>query len=192
MNGYDFDKTIYDGDSFVHFYFYTIIKRPFLVLFFLPQMFCGLLFLLRLINKKHLKQLLMFNLRFFKDKEKLLEQFWDRNLKHIKQWYLEQKQADDVIISASPEFLVASACKRLGLKYIYGTDMNLQTQKITGKNCWGQEKVVRFEKEFGKDLILKTFYSDSLSDMPMMKKAEKGIFVKGDKREVIYNKNMTE
>lgn len=189
MNGYDFDKTIYNGDSFVHFYFYTIIKKPYLAIFFLPQMFCGLLFLLRLINKKHLKQLLMFNLRFFKDKEKLLNSFWEKKLKNIKKWYLSQKRDDDIIISASPEFLVASACKKLGLKYVFGTDTNINNGKITGKNCWGQEKVVRFEKEFGKDLILKTFYSDSLSDMPMMKKSEKGIFVKGNKRKIIYEKN---
>lgn len=188
MNGYDFDKTIYDGDSFVHFYFYTIIKKPYLAVLFLPQMFCGFLFVLKLISKKQLKQIIMLNLRFFKDKEKLLNNFWDKNLKKIKKWYLEQKKEDDVIISASPEFLVASACKRLGLKYVFGTDMNISTGKIVGKNCWGQEKVVRFEKEFGKSHILKTFYSDSLSDMPMMKKSEKGIFVKGDKRTVIYEK----
>lgn len=189
MNGYDFDKTIYDGDSFVHFYFYTLKRNPLLLFFFLPQMFCGLLFVLRIINKKHLKQALMLNLRFFKNREKLLEKFWNKHIKNIKAWYLQQKQEDDVIISASPQFLVEGACKRLGIKYVFGTDMNIQTGKISGQNCFGKEKVVRFEKEFGKQASLKTFYSDSLSDMPMMKKAQQGIFVKGNERSVIYNSN---
>jgi HAD superfamily phosphoserine phosphatase-like hydrolase len=186
MNGYDFDNTIYNGDSFVHFYFYTILKRPFLILIAPFQMLAGSLFGLRIIRKKQLKQCLMFNLKFFSNKEKLLTKFWDKHIKNLKPWYLEQKQANDIIISASPEFLVKHACDRLGLKFVYGTNMNIKTQKIQGENCWGDEKVKRFEKEFGKNVVLKTFYSDSLSDMPMMQKAEQGIFVKGNQREIIY------
>lgn len=186
MNGYDFDKTIYDGDSFVHFFKWTVLKKPFLALLLPFQLVVALLFVLRIVGKKQLKQATMFNLKFFKNKEKLLREFWDKHMKNIKQWYLEQKREDDVIISASPEFLVKEACIRLGLKYVYGTNMNIQAQKIIGENCWGKEKVKRFEKEWGEDVTLKTFYSDSLSDMPMMQKAKQGIFVKGNQRSVIY------
>lgn len=190
MNGYDFDKTIYNGDSFIHFFKYTVLKKPFLVLLLPFQTIAALLFVLRIIRKKQLKQIVMINLKFFKNKQKLLEEFWDKHIKNIKPWYLKQKQEDDVIISASPEFLVKEACRRLGLKFVYGTDMDINTQKITGPNCWGSEKVKVFEKHFGKNTVLKTFYSDSLSDMPMMKKAEKGIFVKGNSRKIIYQKDL--
>lgn len=188
MNGYDFDKTIHKGDSFTAFFFFTILKRPFLILALPFQAVLVLLHLVKLISKKEIKELAMMNLKFFKNKEKLVEEFWDKNIKNIKKWYLEQKQEDDIIISASPFFLINAACKRLGLKNVIATDMDISTGKINGKNCWGQQKVVEFEKQFGTDLILKTFYSDSLSDIPMMKKAEKGIFVKGDERKVIYTR----
>ena len=33
MVGYDFDKTIYDGDSSTDFFIYMIIHRPYLLIF---------------------------------------------------------------------------------------------------------------------------------------------------------------
>ena len=186
MNGYDFDKTIYDGDSFIAFYFYTLYKKPFLFLLFPLQAFLVLLHLLKMISKKKIKELLMFNLKFYKNKQKLVDNFWDDKILNIKEWYLKQKKESDIIISASPTFLVQGACKKLGLKNVIGTKMDIKTGKIEGRNCWGSEKATRFEENYGSDLILESFYSDSKSDLPMMKKAKKGILVKGNKRHVIY------
>lgn len=188
MNGYDFDKTIYDGDSFLHFYLFTLKRRPFLLLLAPLQVFAFLLYLIKLLNKKQIKEVFMLNLLFFKNRQAAVDAFWKKNLVKIKPWYLAQKQADDVIISASPLFLVKGACDKLGLSAVFATDMNLDTLKIEGKNCYGQNKVEKFEQHFGKDFVLDTFYSDSLSDMPMMKKSKKGIFVKGNERTVIFEK----
>lgn len=181
MNGYDFDKTIFDGDCFTKFFFFTISKKPLLALFLPFQAVLVLLHLLKLISKKKIKEIIILNLKFFKDREKLVEQFWDKNISKIKNWYLLQKQEDDVIISASPEFLVKGACNKLGIKNVIGSKMDINALRIEGKNCWGSEKVVRFEQEFGKDLILEAFYSDSKSDIPMMKKAKKGYLVNKNK-----------
>lgn len=191
MNGYDFDKTIYDGDCLVDFYFYTIIRRPFM-LFVLPVHFVMLLFYyVRVISKKRIKELMLFHLRFFKNKQKLIKNFWKGHIFKIKVWYLNQKREDDIIITASPEFLVKPVCVKLDVNNIIGTKMSLNTQKISGKNCYGKEKLVRFKKQFP-DTQLKTFYSDSLSDMPMMEFADKGILVKGDKRIVVCEKKKDE
>ena len=35
MTGYDFDKTIYDGDCFIDFYKYCLYRRIYLI-FFIP------------------------------------------------------------------------------------------------------------------------------------------------------------
>jgi phosphoserine phosphatase len=59
----------------------------------------------------------MFNLRFFRDRKKHVERFWAKNIRKLKM-YLKQKKEDDVIISASPEFLVRSACEKINLKNI--------------------------------------------------------------------------
>lgn len=187
MNGYDFDKTIYDGDSFTAFYFYTLVKRPFLFLIFPVQALLVFFHVLKLISKKKIKELLMFNLKFFKNKERLVEAFWNKNIINMKDWYLKQRKEDDIIISASPYFLVKCACKKLGIKNVIATDMDINTGKINGKNCWGEEKTVRFEEQF-KNIELERFYSDSMSDMPMMKKSKKGFFVSGDKITQIYEK----
>lgn len=181
MNGYDFDKTIFDGDCFKRFFFFTISKKPLLVLFLPFQAVLVLVHLIGLISKKKIKELLMINLRFFKFREKLVEQFWDKDISKIKQWYLNSKKEDDIIISASPEFLVKGACDRLKLKNVLGSKLDINTLKMEGKNCWGQEKVERFEEQFGKQLVLEAFYSDSKSDFPMMKKSKKGYLVNKNK-----------
>jgi HAD superfamily phosphoserine phosphatase-like hydrolase len=189
MNGYDFDKTIYDGDSFTHFYVFTLLRRPFLI-FTLPLYIIPLvLFLLGRIGKKQVKQLLMINLVFYKNRQKIVTKFWDKHIKRIKPWYFNLQQKNDLVISASPTFLVKEACIRIGIQAVIATDMNLSTLKIEGKNCYGEAKVEKFEQQFGKTLLLGAFYSDSLSDMPMMKKSKQGILVTGDKLEVIYKQN---
>jgi len=191
LNGYDFDKTIYDGDCLVDFYFYTIIRRPFMLLVLPVHFVMLLLYLVKIIPRKRIKELLMFQLRFYKNKQKLIKNFWKDYIFKIKNWYLNQKKEDDIIITASPEFLVKPVCEKLYVKNIIGTEMNMDTQKITGKNCYGKEKVLRFQKQFP-NIKLKEFYSDSLSDLPMMEASQKGILVKGDKRVVVFNETIEE
>ena len=187
MKGYDFDKTIYDGDSFIDFFFFTLIRRPQLF-FVLPYYFAvSILYVLKLISKKRIKEIAMFNLKAYKNKQQIVQRFWNKKMHKIKKWYVLAKQFDDIIITASPEFLVKEACARLGLKNLIGTKMNIETQKIDGANCWGEEKVVRFKEQFG-DLVLESFYSDSLSDMPMMEQSQKGFLVRGEKISQIYEK----
>ncbi len=190
MNGYDFDKTIFDGDCLIRFYFYTLFLRPFLFLIFPFHLFVYFLRSINVVSKKRTKEIMMFNLRFFRDRNKLVERFWAKNIKRIKQWYLEQKKENDVIISASPEFLVRYACEKINLKNIIASRLKIDTLKMEGHNCFGKEKAIRFEKEFGKDYILDEFYSDSLSDMPMFKKAKKAILVKGNKRINLQTENI--
>lgn len=187
MKGYDFDKTIYDGDSFLEFFFFSMIYRPFFVLFLPAYGIIFLLYLCKVFSKKDIKEFCMFTLRFYKDKNALVQRFWNKHMHKIKPWYLAQKQFDDVIITASPEFLVGEACARLALRSLIGTRMNIETGKIEGKNCWGKEKVVRFKEQLG-DIVLDSFYSDSLSDMPMMEQSSQGFLVKGSMIKKIYPK----
>lgn len=115
--------------------------------------------------------------------EKFAVKFWDKNMKRIKSWYLEQKRDDDVVVSASPYFLINEACKRLGVKCI-ATDLDTHA-RLHGKHCHGEMKVEAYKKVFG-DKPLATYYSDSLSDTPMFKFADKGYLVKGDKVTLLY------
>ncbi len=166
INGYDFDETIYDGDSSVDFYLYSV-KRNKKVLLNLPIQIYGLiLYILGLIDKTKCKEYIFSFLKRIDNVDDYIKDFWKINYSKIKQWYLKQKDKSDVIISASPEFLLKPLEKKLKVKII-ATKVNKYTGKFESKNCHGKEKVKRFleETEYKN---LKAFYSDSMSDKPMM------------------------
>ncbi len=184
MTGYDFDKTIYGSDSSTDFFKFMLIRKLYLLLC-LPYFVCILfLYAIRLVNKKRVKELLFFYVPHQKNLEKIVNEFWDKKINKIYSWYLSQQKDDDVIISASLEFLIEPAMKRLGIKYYSATKYNKVTGKIEGHNCYGEEKVERFHQMFG-DMKLDAFYSDSLSDKPMMLISDNAYLVKNSKPNLI-------
>ena len=159
MNVYDFDKTIYDGDSTFHFLLFCAKRNP-KVMFKLPRIAVrGILFLCGAIKKQAFKED-MFSFLSVIDTDKELEAFWSRNISGIKQWYKENQREDDLVITASP--------------------VDKHTGKYTGNNCHGKEKVVRFNAAYP-DASIEEFYSDSYSDSPLANISEKAFLVKGDK-----------
>ncbi len=176
MVGYDFDKTIYDGDSSTNFLIFFLFRRPYMLLF-LPWLACvALLYLLKILSKKKAKELYFFFIPWHKNVDKLVEKFWDKNWKKIYPWYKNQQKNDDVILSASLDFVFVPAMKRLGVTNFDCTHYDLKTGKIVGNNCYGEEKVERFKKMFG-EKTLEAFYSDSMSDLPMMNISKKKFLV---------------
>lgn len=179
MNVYDFDKTIYDGDSTFHFLMYCAKKHK-EVRMMLPRIaFRGIGFICGIIKKQDFKED-MFSFLSVIDTKKELELFWSEKITGIKQWYKDNQREDDVVITASPEFLVKCATDMLGIKYIMGSPVDMNTGKYSGKNCHGEEKVVRFYDAFPNGKI-DSFYSDSYSDTPLAKISQKAYLVKGDK-----------
>lgn len=178
-NVYDFDKTIYDGDSSIDFYLYCLRRHPVIVLE-IPRIFAALLqYRMKKCTKTRFKEIFFGFLKCLPATEKTIQQFWEDNEAKIKKWYLEQKEDADIIISASPEFLLLPICERLGVRLI-ATKMDMHTGSIDGENCRGEEKVHRFFEAFP-DGRIKAFYSDSLSDIPLAKLAEQSFLVKGNK-----------
>lgn len=182
MNVYDFDETIYVNDStadlmmhvFTH-YPKCLIAIPGIVGGFIGWKVFGK-------SKESFKEKLFKVFTYIDDPEKLIDQFTDNHLHLIKGWYKEQQKEDDVVISASPAFLIESFCKKIGIKYVMASPVDLKTGKYNGINCHGKEKVRRFHEVF-KDAQIDEFYSDSYSDTPLAEIACKAFIVKGDKRE---------
>ena len=114
--------------------------------------------------------------------EKDVNDFWKEYIGNIKPFYLKQKKDDDVIISASPEFLLKPVCKRLKIKNLMASKVDMHSGKYSGVNCHGKEKVKRFYKAFP-DGKIDNFYSDSYSDSPLAEIAKKAFMVDGDKVE---------
>ena len=167
MNAYDFDETIYKGDSTRDFFFYCIRRNPAL-LRYLPLQ--GWHFLkwkgFRLYTKTQFKEQFY---RFFRGIDNIdayVADFWKGHLCNVKGWYKAQHNEDDLIISASPEFLLRPACDALGITHLIASRVDKRTGAYDGENCYGEEKVKRLNAEMP-DAVIDAFYSDSLSDTPM-------------------------
>lgn len=180
MNAYDFDKTIVPFDSTARFALWCVkkYKKTWLRL---PQLILpGAGMLLRLTSKERFKESL-WRAVFAPvgDLEAEIQAFWRAHIGETHRWYLEKKRPDDVVISASPEFIVRPALDMLGVKALIATPLSRKTGRFTGPNCHGSEKVVRFHREYGEAKV-EEFYSDSLSDTPMARLAGKAFLVKGE------------
>ena len=174
---YDFDKTIFLGESSTAFYRFCIPRHPMILLWLPTAGIFGLGKLLHLCDTTRWKEAFHGYLRAVPDAEILVERFWDRMQDRIAPWLSEKLPEGGLIISASTEFLIAGLCRRLGLEYL-GTRMDIRTGRIDGKNCRGEEKPVRFRQRYPQAEISE-FYSDSLSDTPMALLAGKAYLVSG-------------
>ena len=179
MNVYDFDNTILRGDSTARFFAYCLMHYPGMWLDAPGQAVNGLLFVLKIKEKQAFKQRMLGFLKRLPDVDEAVEKFWEKNFCRVKAFYKETQRADDVVISASPEFLVKPACEKLGISCVMGSPVDKKTGVFSGLNCHGKEKVRRFREVFP-DAQIDDFYSDSYSDDPLAQIAKRAVLVKGD------------
>lgn len=178
-NVYDFDKTIYDGDSSTDFYLYCLKKHPGILLEIPVVIIYSVLYLFRVCSKTTLKEKFYRFLRHLDSIDLLVKQFWNLNHTKIKDFYIKEHSENDIVISASPEFLLRPICETLKIKFLIASRVDSKTGIYTGENCWGREKVSRFRKEMP-EASINRFYSDSLSDAPLAQLAEKAYIVKNN------------
>lgn len=179
INIFDFDHTIYDGDASLDFFAFSLKRRPWLAVYAPYQFLTALLFLIRVISRTKFKQNFFIFLRGVGDTNLEVNDFWDRHEDRVKAWYRERDHKSDVIISASPDFLIGPIAKRIGAQKLIATIMDSETGVISGYNCRGEEKAVRLRKEFA-SVVVRECYSDSLSDLPILNLAKNAYIVKGD------------
>ena len=181
VNVYDFDNTIYNGDSTADFIIYSLKKHPKIFVTF-PETFKAFIkfYVLKKGSKTQFKEVL-YRLLKYCDTEKDVHEFWETHMKNIKKWYLDSKKENDVIISASPEFLLKIPCENLGIKYLMASRVDPHTGLYDGENCHGEEKVRRFYEKFSENIQVDNFFSDSYSDTPLAKISSKSYIVKGNK-----------
>lgn len=176
MNVYDFDKTIYPKDSTAEFYLWCLKRYP-KCRRTLPwtawAFFCmGT----RLRTKTKSKEIFYRFLRHVPEEAPML--FWQEHVRYIRPWYYEQRRPDDLIISASPEFLLRPVSQMLEFALI-ASPVEQATGLYQGENCHGPEKPRRYRAVYG-DAPVDGFWSDSRSDTPMAELAAHAHLVKGD------------
>lgn len=177
MNVYDFDHTIYDGDSTVDFFLYCFRRHPRTGLSLIRMIPAVFSYGFGNIEKTLLKERFFSFLPVLDDIDQEIHSFWDLHEKRIFQWYYKNQREDDVVISASPEFLLEPVCQRLGIRTLIASRVDKKSGMFEGKNCHDTEKVRRFYEAFPEGMI-DEFYSDSLSDAPMAKIAKNPCLIK--------------
>lgn len=176
MNVYDFDGTLYKGDSSRDFFLYCL-RNDLSLLRFLPRQALGaFLYCIGKIDKTAMKEMIFSFLCGVEDVRARVESFWDSHRKNIFPYYLNQSRQDDVVVSASPEFLLRPICARLGISAPIASEVDEKTGKFLSSNCHDAEKTRRFYNVYG-DVRVNNFYSDSHSDLPMAKIASAAFLI---------------
>ncbi len=189
MNVYDFDGTIYDGDSGRDFILFAFSKRPFyMAKHFLKLIKYFIKYKRKKINFKEMKERVFSFVKNFNDLEELKKEFIQRHMKKVKPYYSEVRKDDDIIISASLDFYLIDLCKAIGINNVVCTEYDVKSGKIINENCKGEEKVKRFDTIYGKDTVINNAYGDSKHDVPILKRAVKGYIVKGNEL-IEYDEN---
>ena len=177
VNVYDFDKTILPYDSTEAFFAYCLKHWPRVAgpalsaVPLVPGMKLGL------TSKTRVKEVFYRFLTCVPDIDWAVEDFWRTRFWDINAWYLDQKRPDDIISSASPDFLLRPVAKQLGVRPI-ASRVDKRSGWTLGENNHDVEKVRRFRMEYPNTQIDK-FYSDSLSDSPLAELARAAFLVKG-------------
>ena len=88
-----------------------------------------------------------------------------------------QRNAKLVIVTASPEIIVAPFARGLGADMLIGTELSFDARdRVTGAfatpNCRGSEKVRRLQAVFGEEVRLRAAYGDTSGDTEMLAIAE--------------------
>lgn len=178
MNVYDFDRTIYKSDSTLKFYLFCLKRHPKIIKFTPSLISAFLKYKRNRLSKTQFKEI-MYKFLTCIDSESEAELFWKKQRNGIKTWYLEHKKPDDLIISASPLFLLQPICKNLNITNLIASNVDPKTGKYNGYNCHGEEKVTQMYKIYGK-FTPEEFYSDSYIDTPLAAISAKSFLVKGN------------
>ena len=171
MNVYDFDGMIYYPDCTVSFALWCAKRHPKLWFTFVPKAIKNLILYKRgKLPRYQLERQFFSFLGMIDDFDEQIEKFWDKHEKRISAWYLAQKKSDDLIISASPDCIIAPIAKRLGVNYM-ASEYDREFGVFTNNLMYAKEKA-RYMIDHGFPVI-DNFYSDSLSDTPIALCAEK-------------------
>ena len=171
---YDFDGTIYDGDSTVDFVLYCLRRFPGTWLTLPRTAVAAVQFGLKILPKTQFKQTMYRFLQHVPQVEDVVVDFW---LEHCdKMVPCVNPQPGDLVISASPEFLLKPYCDIAGYE-LMASVVDPHTGQYTGQNCHGQEKIRRLRERYP-DVVVRNFYSDSRNDDPMARLAQHAYFVR--------------
>jgi len=183
VNVYDFDNTLYYGESSIDFSFFLIRNNKRIILW-LPKIFWNLIiYKLCLVNRDKLEKTINDFLKIIiKDKDEfldLIKKFWVKNKKKLNTDIIKQIKPEDAIISAGPYHLLDAIRNELGTSNLICSEIDLDKKLVTYLN-FSSNKVKRYHETYG-DTSIDKFYTDSYNDKAMMDISDKVYLVKKGK-----------
>lgn len=183
---FDFDNTIYKGESSVDFAFYMIRHNKRIVRYIPTILFSLAGYKLCLLKKEKLESIIN---DFFAgvldgktSPDIFVKEFWKKHSRKLNPEMLRLIEPEDIILSASPVFLFSGIRERLNTDQIVGTEVDFQQKKITWFN-FGDNKVKRYRELYG-DRTIDAFYTDSYNDKEMMAVSREVFIVKKAQRRI--------
>ncbi len=172
---YDFDGTIYDGDSTVDFIFFCLRRHPGIA-FALPALVLPAAKLAaKRIGLTEFKSALFGMMAKHLSLTEEAKRFWqdEKTKKKLGAWFYDRpRDLPIVIASASPEFELRYAADILGVKNLIGTRCDDATGQLIGKNCKGAEKIGRIRTMIGEYTVRAMYTDDTKADGPLLEIAE--------------------
>ena len=177
---FDFDNTIYRGESAIDLALF-MIKNNKKIILYLPTIFYNMIkYKLCLVEKKKLtKTINNFMSAIIVERKELLElvdRFWEKNLYKLDKKMLKRIKSDDVIITAGPDFLINGIKNMLNTEHIISSEMDEHKNEMKYFN-FGDNKVKRFKELYGNKRI-SCLFTDSYNDKALMDISDKVFIVK--------------
>jgi phosphoserine phosphatase len=179
MKVFDFDNTLYDGESLVDFFEFLCDKKDELrkykklvkIMLKLYEMNMLPTSLIKKELNKH-KNDVSFNTNNI---DKYVNEFWDKNKHKLNKDLIKLINKDDLIITASLDVLLNPIRKELKTKHIISSIANIEKKDIDFI-CYKENKVLKY-KELYKDQLIDVLYTDSYADKPLMDISKKVILI---------------
>ncbi|MBE6068646.1 MAG: HAD-IB family hydrolase [Clostridium lundense] len=184
---FDVDYTLTKKETLIEFYKFMLSKDPKLIKFLPKVLITGILYAFKIYDAHAAKENFIKFIDGVKQEDMiiLVKQFYEEKLSKIlyidainTMRKLKEKGYKIYLISASAEFYLNELYNIDIVDKIIGTrftcNNGIYGRKIEGKNCKGEEKVIRLmqvlkEENLNVDFKNSYMYSDSLSDLPLFK-----------------------
>ena len=189
---FDFDNTLYHGESSIDLAFY-LIRRNKKILLYVPSILINLAkYKMCLVDREKAEQeindFLKVAVKNKYEAAEIVESFWAENSYRLDENMIKRVRKDDVIITAGPDMLIDGIKDKLGTDNIISSIIDPDKREMVYFN-FGENKAKRYKEVYG-DTPIESFYTDSFNDKPLMKLANKVYIVEKGRLKRMTEKGM--
>lgn len=177
---YDFDHTLYDGDTIVDLWLFAVGRHPSLLRFLPRQLWSLLMGGLGIWSGGRAKGIFQCYFAGMRLEEEV-EAFWASEKTRCKLCAFLHDRPNDlprVVASASARLVLLPVAELLTVDAIIGTEIDPATGVLTGENCKGEAKVTAIGKHFPGFRVRAMYTDDVKADGPLLRLAEEQYLVR--------------